>query len=114
MDSLHRLAAQGVPVMNPPGAIEASVDKYVTLAKIEAGWPRRAADVGRGIGGRGAGCLRITGRGRRREAAVRGPRAEGLVRITEFEVRLAPGVFQAAGADRIGGLCAAVHPASGI
>jgi RimK family alpha-L-glutamate ligase len=35
MDTLHRLAAAGVPVMNSPGAIEASVDKYLTLAKIE-------------------------------------------------------------------------------
>ena len=36
MDALHRLAARGVPVLNPPAAIETSVDKYLALAKIEA------------------------------------------------------------------------------
>ncbi len=36
MDALHRIAAAGVPVLNPPRAIEAAVDKYLTLALIEA------------------------------------------------------------------------------
>lgn len=36
MDALHRLAASGVPVLNPPRAIEAAVDKYLTLAQLNA------------------------------------------------------------------------------
>ena len=36
MDALHRLAALGVPVLNPPRAVEAAVDKYLTLALLEA------------------------------------------------------------------------------
>jgi ribosomal protein S6--L-glutamate ligase len=36
MDALNRLAAAGVPVLNPPRAVEAAVDKYLTLALLEA------------------------------------------------------------------------------
>jgi RimK family alpha-L-glutamate ligase len=36
MDALHRIAASGVPVINPPRAIEAAVDKYLTLALLES------------------------------------------------------------------------------
>ena len=36
MDALHRVAAAGVPVLNPPRAVEAAVDKYLTLALLEA------------------------------------------------------------------------------
>src|SRR5205823_14974537 len=36
MDALHRLAAAGVPVLNPPRAVEAAVDKYLTLALLAA------------------------------------------------------------------------------
>src|SRR3954467_14367737 len=36
MDALHRLAALGVPVLNPPRAVEASVDKYLALAPLGA------------------------------------------------------------------------------
>ena len=36
MDALHRVAAAGVPVLNPPRAVETAVDKYLTLALIEA------------------------------------------------------------------------------
>lgn len=40
MDALHRLAALGVPVLNPPRAVEAAVNKYLTLALVEeAGLP---------------------------------------------------------------------------
>jgi ribosomal protein S6--L-glutamate ligase len=35
MDALHRLEAVGVPVWNPPRAVEASVDKYLTLSLLE-------------------------------------------------------------------------------
>jgi tetrahydromethanopterin:alpha-L-glutamate ligase len=36
MDALHRVAAAGVPVLNPPRAVEAAVDKYLTLALLDA------------------------------------------------------------------------------
>jgi len=36
MDALHRLGASGVPVLNSAAAIEASVDKYLALAKLDA------------------------------------------------------------------------------
>jgi ribosomal protein S6--L-glutamate ligase len=35
MDALHRVAAAGVPVWNPPRAVEAAVDKYLTLALLD-------------------------------------------------------------------------------
>jgi ribosomal protein S6--L-glutamate ligase len=35
MDALHRVAAAGVPVWNPPRAVEAAVDKFLTLALLE-------------------------------------------------------------------------------
>ena len=34
---MHRLEAKGVPVLNPPRAVEAAVDKYLALAMLEAG-----------------------------------------------------------------------------
>jgi ribosomal protein S6--L-glutamate ligase len=34
MDALHRVSAAGVPVLNRPRAIEAAVDKYLTLALL--------------------------------------------------------------------------------
>jgi ribosomal protein S6--L-glutamate ligase len=36
MDLLHRLQAGGVPVLNPPRAVEACVDKYLATACLEA------------------------------------------------------------------------------
>jgi ribosomal protein S6--L-glutamate ligase len=36
MDLLHRAQARGVPVMNPPAALEACVDKYLATAKLAA------------------------------------------------------------------------------
>jgi ribosomal protein S6--L-glutamate ligase len=40
MDALHRVAAAGVAVWNPPRAVEAAVDKYLTLALLDqAGLP---------------------------------------------------------------------------
>jgi tetrahydromethanopterin:alpha-L-glutamate ligase len=36
MDALHRLEASGVPVLNPPRAVEAAVDKYLALAMLAA------------------------------------------------------------------------------
>ncbi len=36
MDALHRVAASGVPVSNPPRAVEAAVDKYLSLSLLAA------------------------------------------------------------------------------
>jgi len=36
MDVLHRLEARGVPVFNPPAALEACVDKYLASARLDA------------------------------------------------------------------------------
>src|SRR5688500_10962254 len=36
MDLVQRLAAGGARVLNPPRAIEAAVDKYLALARLEA------------------------------------------------------------------------------
>ena len=35
MDALHGIVAAGIPVLNPPRAIEAAVDKYLTLSLLE-------------------------------------------------------------------------------
>jgi tetrahydromethanopterin:alpha-L-glutamate ligase len=35
MDALHRVVAAGVPVLNPPRAVEAAVDKYLTLSLLD-------------------------------------------------------------------------------
>jgi ribosomal protein S6--L-glutamate ligase len=36
MDALHRLEAAGVPVVNPPRAVEVAIDKYLASSRIEA------------------------------------------------------------------------------
>lgn len=36
MDLLGRLAARGTPVVNPPAALEAAIDKYLSLARLAA------------------------------------------------------------------------------
>jgi len=80
MDGLHKLARGGMPVINPPAAIEKAVDKYYTLALLnEHGLPvprtvvtediREAMDAFRSFGGeavikpvfgsRGIGVARI-------------------------------------------------------
>ncbi len=47
MDALHRVAAAGIPVVNPPRAIEAAVDKYLSLALLaQAGLPIPATWAG--------------------------------------------------------------------
>jgi tetrahydromethanopterin:alpha-L-glutamate ligase len=49
MDALHRVAAAGVPVWNPPRAVEAAVDKYLTLALLDqAGLPVPETWTGQG------------------------------------------------------------------
>ena len=75
MDALHRVAAAGVPVLNPPRAVEAAVDKYLTLALLEAaGLPVPPTWAGQ-VGGRGPGGLRGAGGRCRGQAAVRLRRA---------------------------------------
>lgn len=40
MNALHQLAAQGIPVFNPPRSLEVAVDKYLTSALLQrAGLP---------------------------------------------------------------------------
>jgi ribosomal protein S6--L-glutamate ligase len=36
MDVLHRLVTAGVPVLNPPRALEAAIDKYLACCRMEA------------------------------------------------------------------------------
>jgi ribosomal protein S6--L-glutamate ligase len=36
MDALHRLEAGGVPLLNPPRAVEAAVDKYLATALLDS------------------------------------------------------------------------------
>lgn len=36
MDALHLLEARGVPILNPPRAVEAAVDKYLALGRLAA------------------------------------------------------------------------------
>jgi ribosomal protein S6--L-glutamate ligase len=52
MDALHSVAAAGIPVLNPPRAIEAAVDKYLTLAllhrsglPVPATWTGQSAEA---------------------------------------------------------------------
>jgi tetrahydromethanopterin:alpha-L-glutamate ligase len=47
MDALHGIAAAGIPVLNPPRAVEAAVDKYLTLSLLDrAGIPVPATWAG--------------------------------------------------------------------
>jgi ribosomal protein S6--L-glutamate ligase len=49
MDALHRVLAAGVPVWNPPRAVEAAVDKYLGLALLDqAGLPVPPTWTGQG------------------------------------------------------------------
>ena len=36
MDLLHALEARGVPILNPPRALEVCVDKYLALVRLES------------------------------------------------------------------------------
>jgi RimK family alpha-L-glutamate ligase len=45
MDRLHALAARGVPVLNPPRALEVCVDKYLALVRLESAGLRVPATV---------------------------------------------------------------------
>jgi ribosomal protein S6--L-glutamate ligase len=45
MDRLHALAGRGVPVLNPPRALEVCVDKYLALVRLEAAGVRVPATL---------------------------------------------------------------------
>ncbi len=45
MDVLHRLEARGVPVLNPPRALEICIDKYLAAARLESSGLRVPATV---------------------------------------------------------------------
>lgn len=85
MDALHRLVAVGVPVLNSPSAVEASVDKYLALARIES----TGLNVPETWVGEGAKAALAAFEGLGRDVVVKplfGAEGRGLVRVTEFEV----------------------------
>jgi tetrahydromethanopterin:alpha-L-glutamate ligase len=85
MDALHRVAAAGVSVLNPPRAVEAAVDKYLTLALVaSAGLPVPPTWAGQGAT-EGLAAFDALGR----DVVVKplfGSEGRGLVRITELEL----------------------------
>ena len=85
MDALHRVAATGVPVLNPPRAIEAAVDKYLTLAMLAAsGMPVPATWVGQSATEALSAFEKLGG-----DVVVKplfGSEGRGLVRITDREL----------------------------
>jgi ribosomal protein S6--L-glutamate ligase len=85
MDALHRVAAAGVPVLNPPRAVEAAVDKYLTLALVEAdGLPVPPTSVCQGAAEALAAFEALGG-----DVVVKplfGSEGRGLVRVTDSEL----------------------------
>ena len=43
MDRLHALAHRGIPVLNPPRALETCVDKYLAIVRLQAAGSARSA-----------------------------------------------------------------------
>jgi tetrahydromethanopterin:alpha-L-glutamate ligase len=85
MDALHRIAAAGVPVLNPPRAIEAAVDKYLTLALIEAA----SLPVPLTWAGQGANEALAAFDALGRDVVVKplfGSEGRGLVRVSDTEL----------------------------
>lgn len=85
MDALHRLAAMGIPVMNPPRAVEAAVDKYLTLALLESS----GAPVPRTWVGESAEEALAAFDSLRGDVVVKplfGSEGRGLVRISDKEI----------------------------
>ena len=85
MDALHRIKAAGVPVLNPPRAIEAAVDKYLTLALIEAA----ALPVPPTWTGQGAAEAQTAFDALGRDVVVKplfGSEGRGLIRISDIEL----------------------------
>ncbi|HEX4073007.1 MAG TPA: RimK family alpha-L-glutamate ligase [Planctomycetaceae bacterium] len=85
MDALHRIAAEGVPVMNPPRAVEAAVDKYLTLSLLEAaGLPVPLTWAGQGATEALAAFEALEG-----DVVVKplfGSEGRGLIRISDMEL----------------------------
>ncbi len=85
MDALHRVSAAGVAVLNPPRAIEAAVDKYLTLALVEAaGLPVPPTWAGQGAADGLAAFHALGG-----DVVVKplfGSEGRGLVRINDGEL----------------------------
>ena len=85
MDALHRLQSMGVPVLNPPCAVEAAVDKYLALARLEAdGLPVPATWVGESVDGALEAFERLGG-----AVVVKplfGSEGRGLVRVSDREL----------------------------
>ncbi len=85
MDALHRVAAVGVPVLNPPRAVEAAVDKYLTLALLDAaGLPVPATWTGQSAAAALAAFDALGG-----DVVVKplfGSEGRGLVRVSDREL----------------------------
>ncbi|MBI4512471.1 MAG: RimK family alpha-L-glutamate ligase [Gemmatimonadetes bacterium] len=96
VDALHRLERLGVPVVNPPGTIERTVDKYYTSTLLEdAGIPTPATVVAERLDDAMA-AFRSFG-----DAIVKplfGSNGRGMVRVEDEEI--AYRVFRALELDR--------------
>ena len=87
MDALHCLEAKRVPVLNPPKAVEAAVDKYLALARLaEAGLPVPETWVGESAAGALEAFEALGG-----DVVVKplfGSEGRGLVRVSDRELAL--------------------------
>ncbi len=87
MDALHRLEALGVPIFNPPRAVEAAVDKYLALALLESrGIAVPETWVGESAAEAQAAFARLGG-----DVVVKplfGSEGRGLVRVSDPELAL--------------------------
>ena len=85
MDALHRLASLGIPVLNPPRAVEAAVDKYLTLSLLDAaGMPVPPTWTGGSAEEALTAFEKLGG-----DVVVKplfGPEGRGLVRISDREL----------------------------
>jgi len=84
MDALQRLAIEGVPILNPPRAVEISVDKYLSLAMIHhAGLPVPETFAGESSDD-ALEAFKLLGE----DVVVKplfGSEGRGLVRVSDFE-----------------------------
>ncbi len=85
MDVLHRLQAAGVPVINPPAAIELCVDKYLATARLHAAGLRVPPTVVCQNADAGLEAFALLGR----DVVVKpifGSEGRGMMRITDPEL----------------------------
>jgi len=85
MDVLHALAARGVPVLNPPRALEVCVDKYLALVRLGAAGLRVPETVVCQHGDAALQAFERLGR----DVVVKplfGSEGRGMVRVTDPEV----------------------------